>query len=78
MSKFNFCLRKFKVAFLLSNIRITRPTNSHAFYVILTHSVVITYSHHIFGRAIWDKLCEYVFENFEDFKIFKNREDDLF
>ena len=30
----------------------------------------------MFGRAIWDKLPECIFENFK-FKIFKNHEDDL-
>ena len=47
-------------------------------------SVLISSSDHMFGRAIWDKLPEYIFENFEiarlnedNFKLFKNHEGDL-
>ena len=43
-------------------------------------------SNHMFGRMIWDRLPGCIFEKFEiawvknedNFKIFKNREDDLF
>ena len=42
-------------------------------------------SNDLFGRAIWDKLPEYIFENFEipraiqgQFRIFENPEGDLF
>ena len=31
----------------------------------------------MFGRAIWDKMPECIFENFEYFKIFKNHKGDL-
>ena len=38
-------------------------------------------SNHMFGRAVWDKLPEWIFENFEiarvkrgQFQIFKNHE----
>ena len=44
----------------------------------------ISTSNHIFARAIWDKLPEYIFVNFEitlvkrgQFQIFKNDEGDL-
>ena len=47
-------------------------------------SVLISSSDHMFARAIWDKLSEYIFENFEiarlnegNFKLFKNHEGDL-
>ena len=47
-------------------------------------SVLISSSDHMFARAIWDKLPEYIFENFEiarlnegNFKLFKNHEGDL-
>ena len=35
-------------------------------------------SNHVFGRAIWDKLHECLFENFQIFKFFENHKGDLF
>ena len=39
---------------------------------------IISASNNMFGRAIWDKLPECIFENFlGNFKIFKNRKGNL-
>ena len=47
----------------------------------MSDNVLISTSNHMFGRAIWDKLPECIFENFEikreHFQISKNHEGDL-
>ena len=43
----------------------------------ISNYLLISTSNHMFGRVIWGKLPECIFENF-NFEILKNREGDLF
>ena len=56
----------------------------HNYFYYVRLLTLISTSNHMFARAIWDKLPESIFENFEiaqvewgQFQIFKNHEGDL-
>ena len=59
--------------------------NSNGQILLIVALMIDLTSNDLFGRAIWDKLPEYIFENFEiaraiqgQFRIFENPEGDLF